>query len=46
MCLNCLTEEGHSLAEALTLVSVSGVEALLPASLERNGCPPVGSGRT
>ena len=43
---NCLTEEGHSLAEGLTLASVSRGEALLPASLGRNGCLPVGSGRT
>lgn len=29
MSVNCLTEEGHSLAEGLTLASVSGGEALL-----------------
>ena len=46
MSVNCLTEEGQSFAEGLTLASVSRGEALLPASLGRNGCPPVGSGRT
>lgn len=37
MSVDCLTEEGHSLDEGLTLASVSGGEALLPASLGRNG---------